>query len=136
LCVVAAGLILREHPRVAVAGALLGLGVTLKPLAGLIAPVLFLHRGLAPRERIILAAAAGVMVAAVCAPIVASDPPALFRNVLGYGGVNDQGLSGLLRAFWMTRTAMMQLPGEFGQRISNDSRFLALALMGFTLLLG
>ena len=53
----------------------------------------------------VIHAAATVIVIAVCVPIVVGDPPALFRNVFGYGGVNDGGLGGVLRAFWMVKLA-------------------------------
>jgi hypothetical protein len=75
------------------------------------------------------------VVLAVSAPILISDPPALFRNVLGYGGVNDQGISGFLRALWMVRTKSVYLPGEFGRTISSDTRYLSVTLMAVTAVL-
>jgi hypothetical protein len=132
--VLAAGLLLGPTPRPAASGLLLGLAMALKPSPALLVPVFMRAPGLSWRGRLALGALAGAVVLAVSAPYLLVDPGSVYRNVVGYPGLNDQGLGGLLRALWLYRANNIHLPGTFGVDITTTTRWTALALVAFALL--
>jgi hypothetical protein len=80
-------------------------------------------------------ACTGAVLLAVAGPCLVQDEPALYRNIVGYSGVNDQGFGGLLRALWLHHAHNFYLPGSFGPDFSATTRWLTLALVALTLAL-
>jgi hypothetical protein len=132
--VLAAGFLLRR-PHPVPAGVLLGIAMALKPFPALLVPVLAWAPGLSWRGRTLVAGIALAIVGVVTGPYLAQDAAAVMRNVGGYGGLNDQGLGGVLRALWYQRASNQYLPGAFGTEISTTTRWFALGAIALTFLL-
>ena len=132
--VLAAGLMLGAAPRPWAAGLLLGLSIALKPSPALLVPVFMRSPGLRWPGRFAIGALAGVLVLAVTGPFLLVDAGSVYRNVIGYPGLNDQGLGGLLRSLWLYRAHNVHLPGTFGVDLAGTTRWTALALVGFAIL--
>jgi hypothetical protein len=135
LTLVAAGLADRGSKHVFLIGLLFGIAITLKPLAVLALPLFVIARRLTILQRVTIGVTVGIVLLGTCAPVLLSDPESLLRNVLDYGGVNDQGIGGLMRAMWFTRSGDWYLPGDFGRIISDTTRSFTLALMALTVLM-
>ncbi|HEV8637847.1 MAG TPA: glycosyltransferase 87 family protein, partial [Chloroflexota bacterium] len=131
--VLAAGLLLGAAPRPWAAGLLLGLAVALKPSPALLVPVFMRAPGLSWRGRLAIGALAGAVVLAVTGPFLLADAASVYRNVVGYPGLNDQGLGGLLRSLWLYRAKNIYLPGAFGAELATTTRWTALALVAFAI---
>ncbi len=132
LALVAVGFLVRGE-RPVVAGLLLGGALALKPFPALLIPVILRAQEMSLRARVVLCAIAGAVVLAVSAPFLLVDAPAMFSNIAGYGGLNDQGFGGILRSLWLIRADNVYLPGAFGPEISSTTRWLTLALMAAAL---
>jgi hypothetical protein len=132
--ILAAGL-LAGRPRPVPAGLLLGVAMALKPFPALLVPVFMRAPGLSLVSRALVGALSLAVVGAVTAPYLLADAAGVVQNVGGYGGLNDQGVGGLLRALWLYRAGNIYLPGAFGTEVSATTRWLALAAIGLTFLL-
>ncbi|MBM4416726.1 MAG: DUF2029 domain-containing protein [Chloroflexi bacterium] len=132
LALVAVGLVVRGK-RPVVAGLLLGGALALKPFPALLIPVILRAPEMSVRARLAVCAVAGSVVLAVSAPFLLVDALAMYSNIAGYGGLNDQGFGGILRSLWLIRADNVYLPGAFGQEISTTTRWLTLALMAAAL---
>lgn len=132
--VLAAGFLLRR-PRPVPAGLLLGVALALKPFPALLVPVFVSAPGLSWRARALVGGLALGVVGLVTGPFLLADAAAVARNVGGYGGLNDQGLGGILRSLWYLRAGNQYLPGAFGSEISGTTRWLALGAIALTFVL-
>ena len=133
--VLAAGFLVGRRPRALPAGLLLGVAMALKPFPALLVPVFVRAQGLSLAARALVGGLALGLVGAVTAPYLLADALGVAQNIGGYGGLNDQGLGGLMRALWLERAGNLYLPGAFGNEISATTRWLALAAIGLTFLL-
>jgi len=96
-------LALKWHAQARLDRAALGLAaaVALKSFPVLLLPVFLL--AVPPRSRLRFAALATAPVAALLAPFVVADPPAVARELFGYGGVADFGWIALIRGMrWLS----------------------------------
>src|SRR5262249_30319099 len=132
--VLAAGLLLGARPRAAGSGLLLGLAMALKPSPALLVPAFMRSPGLSWPARLAIGALSGAVVLVVTAPFLLVDAGSVYRNVVGYPGLNDQELGGLLRSLWLHRAHHISLPGTFGLDLAAATRWPALALIGFAIL--
>jgi hypothetical protein len=130
--VLAAGFMMGATPRPWASGLLLGLAVAMKPFPALLVPVFMRAPGLSMRARLMIGALAGAVVLLFTAPFLIADAPAVFRQVVGYPGLNDQGIGGLLRSLWLYRAKNIFLPGAFGLELIGTTRWLSLALIGLS----
>jgi hypothetical protein len=79
----------------------LAAAIALKSFPVLLLPVFLL--AVPPRSRLRFAALATAPVAALLAPFVMADPPAVARELFGYGGVADFGWIALIRGMrWLS----------------------------------
>jgi hypothetical protein len=133
--ILAAGFLLGPRARPAPAGLLLGVAMALKPSPALLLPVFVFRPGLSLPARALVGGLALAVVGAFTAPYLLADAAGVAQNIGGYGGLNDQGLGGLMRALWLYRANNIYLPGAFGNEFSATTRWLALAAIGLTFLL-
>jgi hypothetical protein len=134
LAVVAAGL-LAAPAQAGFSGVLLGLAVAIKPPPVILGPIFVRAPKLATRERVLFALAAPATFLALVLGFAGNQTGDAFVNVLGYGGVADQGVSGLFRALWLWRTGSTNLPGDFAAAMVRDTHALALAAMALAMAL-
>jgi hypothetical protein len=133
--ILGAGFLIGRRPRAVPAGLLLGVAMALKPFPALLVPVFMRAPGLSLAARALVGGLAVGVVGAVTAPYLLADALGVVQNIGGYGGLNDQGLGGLMRALWLARASNLYLPGAFGGEISATTRWLALAAIGLSFLL-
>jgi hypothetical protein len=134
LAILAAGFLLAT-PRPLAAGLLLGAAIAIKPFPLLLAPALLRTPGLTRRDQIAVGLAMLGVILLVAAPFLIADAGALLGDIGGYSGVNDQGLSGILRSLWLARADNLDLPGEFGPQLMATTKYLALAAIAFVYLI-
>src|SRR5262249_13144977 len=133
--ILAAGFMAGRRPRSVPAGLLLGVAMALKPFPALLVPVFIRSDGLSLRGRALVGGLALAVVGLIPAPYLAASAAGVISNVGGYGGLNDQGLGGLMRALWLFKAGNIYLPGAFGAEVTATTRFLALGAIGLTFLL-
>lgn len=134
LAIVAAGL-LAQPIRAGFSGVLLGLAVAVKPSPALLGPIFLRAPNLSTRQRILFAGASGLAFFAVVLALAGNQTVDAFVNVLGYGGVPDQGITGLFRALWMWRSGSANLPGAFPALMMRDTRVFSLATIALVAVL-
>jgi hypothetical protein len=133
--VLGAGFLVGQRPRSVPAGLLLGVAMALKPFPALLVPIFVRAPGLSLRGRALVGALSLGVVAAITAPYLLANAAGVVQNIGGYGGLNDQGVGGLMRALWLYRANNIYLPGAFGNELSATTRWLALAAIGLTFVL-
>jgi hypothetical protein len=134
LTVLAAGLIARRKSP-GLVGVLVGAAIAVKPHPTLLVPVFLRAQKLTLQQRIILLGAIVLALGAIVVVSVGTESLRAIQSVLGYGGGSDQGIGGLLRGLWLYRAHNLFLPGDFGQTLGKNTRWLALALMTLSWLL-
>jgi hypothetical protein len=133
LTVLALGLATRRASPIV--GALIGLAIAVKPYPAALAPAFLRVANLTWRQRVGLASLIGVVLGAVVVVSSGVETPLAVSSVLRYIGTPDQGLGGLLRGYWSTRTGDLSPPADIGNTFSQYTRWLALALMALSWLL-
>jgi hypothetical protein len=134
LCSVIAARLLVIRPHALSAGLLLGVGMALKPFPLLLLPIFVRIPGLSWSQRLQVAVLPFVSLTLISTPLLIWDAGALIKDITSYAGLYDQGLGGLLRGLWLMRAHNLYLPGSYGAELQALTRWLAIGLMIFTLL--